>query len=70
LGLATSYGIIESHGGKISVKSKVGKGTTFTIELPVHPGTQPFFENQSVDDHEVKDESQHRDKSEGECFSV
>ena len=35
LGLATSYGIIESHGGKIGVKSKVGEGTTFTIELPV-----------------------------------
>jgi signal transduction histidine kinase len=37
LGLATSYGIIESHGGKISVKSRVGEGATFMIELPVHP---------------------------------
>jgi len=37
LGLATSYGIIEDHGGKIFVKSKVGEGTTFTIELPVSP---------------------------------
>lgn len=36
LGLATSYGIIEDHGGKILVKSKVGKGTTFTIELPMY----------------------------------
>lgn len=35
LGLATSYGIIESHGGKIGVKSTVGEGTTFTIELPI-----------------------------------
>jgi signal transduction histidine kinase len=35
LGLATSYGIVESHGGKIGVRSKVGEGTTFTIELPV-----------------------------------
>jgi PAS domain S-box-containing protein len=69
LGLATSYGIIESHGGKISVKSKVDQGTTFTIRLPVHPGTQTFLENHSVDDHEAKDESKHREKSEGECFS-
>ncbi|MEO0250225.1 MAG: HAMP domain-containing sensor histidine kinase, partial [candidate division WOR-3 bacterium] len=35
LGLATSYGIVESHGGKIGVKSKLGEGATFTIELPV-----------------------------------
>ena len=37
LGLATSYGIIESHGGKIRVKSRVGEGATFMIELPAHP---------------------------------
>jgi len=37
LGLATSFGIIEEHGGKISVRSKVGEGATFAIELPVHP---------------------------------
>ncbi|MEW6376863.1 MAG: PAS domain S-box protein [Thermodesulfobacteriota bacterium] len=45
LGLATSYGIIEDHGGKISVKSKVGEGTTFTIELPIHLGTQAILED-------------------------
>jgi PAS domain S-box-containing protein len=49
LGLATSYGIIESHGGKISVKSEVGKGTTFTIELPAYPETQPILEGYSID---------------------
>ncbi len=48
LGLATSYGIIEEHGGKISVKSKVNKGTTFTIELPVHPQIQTILEGQSL----------------------
>jgi two-component system NtrC family sensor kinase len=37
LGLAVSRGIIERHGGKISVDSEVGKGTTVTITLPV-PG--------------------------------
>lgn len=36
LGLATSFGIIEEHGGKICVRSKVGEGATFQIELPVH----------------------------------
>jgi two-component system, NtrC family, sensor kinase len=40
LGLSTSYGIVESHGGKIRVRSKVGEGTTFTIELPIFQETQ------------------------------
>jgi len=44
LGLATSYGIIEDHGGKISVKSMVGRGTTFTIELPASLETQHLLE--------------------------
>jgi len=35
LGLSMSYGIITSHSGTIDVESTVGKGTTFTIELPV-----------------------------------
>ncbi len=35
LGLAISYGIIKSHNGRITVESVVGKGTTFTIILPV-----------------------------------
>jgi signal transduction histidine kinase len=52
LGLATSYGIIEDHGGKISVKSKVGEGTAFTIELPIHQGTQAILEEQPI--HETR----------------
>ena len=35
LGLAISYGIVNSHKGNLSVKSAEGKGTTFTIVLPV-----------------------------------
>jgi signal transduction histidine kinase len=35
LGLAASRKIIDHHGGKISVKSEVGKGTTFTLQMPV-----------------------------------
>ena len=34
LGLSVSYGIIKNHHGEIRVESKVGVGTTFTIELP------------------------------------
>jgi two-component system NtrC family sensor kinase len=34
LGLSVSYGIIQQHGGSISVDSTHGKGTTFTILLP------------------------------------
>ena len=35
LGLAITRRIIEEHKGEIKVKSKVGEGTTFTVELPV-----------------------------------
>lgn len=35
LGLAVTYGIIQRHGGQISVESQIGSGTTFTITLPV-----------------------------------
>jgi len=58
LGLATSYGIVEDHGGKISVKSSVGEGTTFTIELPVHEGTQAILET-PIQDQEAKNGTQH-----------
>ncbi len=37
LGLPTARKIIESHGGQISVQSEPGRGTQFTIRLPVPP---------------------------------
>jgi len=35
LGLSTTYGIIERHGGSLSVESRPGQGSTFEIRLPV-----------------------------------
>jgi len=37
LGLAICKRIIEAHGGSISVDSTVGKGTTFTVTIPIKP---------------------------------
>jgi PAS domain S-box-containing protein len=36
LGLSISYGIIKDHAGAMDVISEAGKGTTFTVTLPVY----------------------------------
>ena len=38
LGLAVSYGIMQEHGGKMQVESKVGVGATFRLEFPAAAG--------------------------------
>lgn len=43
LGLSVCYGIIKDHNGDIKVESEEGKGTTFSIILPVN--TKPDEEN-------------------------
>jgi PAS domain S-box-containing protein len=45
MGLALTHGIIENYGGKIIVESRLGKGTVFTIYLPITQKSekvQPF----------------------------
>lgn len=37
LGLAICKRIVDAHGGCVSVKSEVGRGTTFTMQLPIRP---------------------------------
>jgi two-component system NtrC family sensor kinase len=37
LGLSISYKIVQQHGGRIDVESKVGHGTRFTVWLPLEP---------------------------------
>jgi len=37
LGLAISKKILDLHGSRIDVRSEVGKGTTFTFDLPIRP---------------------------------
>ena len=37
LGLALAKRIVEAHGGRISLKTELGKGSCFTVHLPLEP---------------------------------
>ncbi len=41
LGLSLARRIVEAHGGRIDVRSEVGKGTQFTIRLPIAHAQPP-----------------------------
>lgn len=47
LGLSVSYGIVKAHGGKISVESVVGVGTSFRVDIPVTPAGSETEPNRS-----------------------
>ena len=40
LGLSISHGIIKEHGGRITLATSEGEGSTFTIALPLVPSTK------------------------------
>jgi len=48
LGLATSYSIMNNHGGSVMVDSEIGIGTTFTIFLPASRESQIAMHKQST----------------------
>ena len=41
LGLSLAFSIVQKHGGRIEVDSTLGKGTSFTVWLPVKPKGEP-----------------------------
>jgi signal transduction histidine kinase len=48
LGLPIVQAIAEAHGGKVSAASELGEGTTFTVELPVHPADDTLITRAST----------------------
>lgn len=49
LGLSSCRQIIAAHRGRIRVESAVGKGTAFTIRLPIAEEVRPLLDSRSVD---------------------
>lgn len=51
LGLATSYSIINRHGGCIDIESELGKGSTFHVYLPAAIGLKSTIDEQLIVKH-------------------
>lgn len=59
LGLAVVHGIVEAHGGAIAVESRVNKGSTFSVYLPlVDPQSEPIALD-SVEAKPLRGDGQH-----------
>jgi signal transduction histidine kinase len=41
LGLAISQWIVQAHGGSLTVQSRLGRGSVFTVALPIVPDAVP-----------------------------
>ncbi len=48
LGLSTAHAIVTSHGGFITVRSQLNKGTTFNVHIPADPGLRASVTNPAV----------------------
>jgi signal transduction histidine kinase len=52
LGLAVSHSIVQRHGGRLYAHSELGRGSTFTVELPA--SDRPLTPESSTVTHEVR----------------
>lgn len=48
LGLAVSYGIVRQRGGTIDVQSELGRGSTFTVRIPLDSGPEKSERSEDV----------------------
>jgi signal transduction histidine kinase/DNA-binding response OmpR family regulator/ligand-binding sensor domain-containing protein len=56
IGLSLTKSLVDIHKGKIDVKSKQGKGSTFTVEIPVEKSAYTDKELADFDDEDIKNE--------------
>ncbi len=66
LGLSVCHGIITAHNGNISVESEKGKGTTFTIKLPIIAEESRMVEKKAA----LKESRSRRRKANGRILIV
>jgi CheY-like chemotaxis protein len=59
LGLAVAHGIIEAHGGTITVESAVGKGSTFNVHLPLIDHETHSMPLEAIDAMALRGQGQH-----------